>query len=72
MKTNNDNTQAASVAQSDSRPTGDQEVAGSIPAGSGNIEIDHDTFCYGHSLPSADSRRAVVRCAQILFNRVEN
>ena len=44
MKTNNDNTQAASVAQSDSRPTGDQEVAGSIPAGSGNTEIDHDTF----------------------------
>ena len=27
----------ASVAQSDARPTGDQEVAGSIPAGSGNI-----------------------------------
>ena len=27
----------ASVDQSDSRPTGDQEVAGSIPTGSGNI-----------------------------------
>ena len=25
------------MAQSDARPTGDQEVAGSIPAGSGNI-----------------------------------
>ena len=27
----------ASVAQSDACPTGDKEVAGSIPAGSGNI-----------------------------------
>ena len=27
----------ASVAQLDARPTGDQEVAGSTPAGSGNI-----------------------------------
>ena len=26
-----------SVAQSDTRPTGDQEVAGSIPDGTGNI-----------------------------------
>ena len=30
-------TELASVAQSDVRPTGDQEVAGSIPARSGNI-----------------------------------
>ena len=52
----------ASVAQLDAHPTGDQEVAGSTPARlatffrwdwSGNI-------FYGHSLPSADSRRAVV------------
>ena len=52
----------ALVAQLDARPTGDQTVAGSTPAGaaaffrgdwSGNI-------FYGHSLPSADSRRAVV------------
>ena len=28
---------SASVARSDARSTGDQEVAGSIPAGSGNI-----------------------------------
>ena len=32
----------ALVAQSDARPTIDQEVAGSIPAGSG--KIDHETF----------------------------
>ena len=37
--------------QSDARPTGDQEVVGSIPAGSA-------AFC--HSPRSADSRRAVV------------
>ena len=24
------------------------------------MEIDHEIFFYGHSLPSADSRRAVV------------
>ena len=24
------------------------------------VEIDHEIFLYGHSLPSADSRRAVV------------
>ena len=31
------NMSAASVAQSDACPTGDDEIAGSIPAGSGNI-----------------------------------
>ena len=52
----------APVAQLDVRLIGDQEVAGSTPAEVGSI------FCgdwlwnifYGHSLPSADSRRAVV------------
>ena len=52
----------ASVAQSDARPTWDQEVTGSTPAESATF------FCgdwswnifYGHSLPSTDSRRAVV------------
>ena len=36
----------ASVAQSDARPTSDQVVAGSIPAGSRNIleNIDHGIF----------------------------
>ena len=41
--------------------TGDQEVAGSIPTGSSNIlswRLTINIF-YGHSLPSADSRRAV-------------
>ena len=45
---------------------GDQEVAGSTPAEVGNIlswrlimKYSHEIF-YGHSLPSADSRRAVV------------
>ena len=52
----------ASVAQLDARPTGGQEVAGSSPAGSatffrGDLIMK---FFYGHSLPSADSSRAVV------------
>ena len=40
------------MAQSDARPTGNQEAAGSIP-------VRSVTF-YGHSLPSSESRRAVV------------
>ena len=46
------------MAQSDARPTGDQEVEGSIRLGSGNILSSN--IYYGHSLPSADSRRTVV------------
>ena len=44
------------------RPTGDQEVAGSNPAEAGNILSWKliMKFFYGHSLSSADSRRAVV------------
>ena len=61
------------MAQSDAHPTGDQEVAGSIPAGYGNIlpwRLIMKYF-YGHSLPSADARRAVLsflakECAQVL------
>ena len=34
----------ASVAQSDANPTGDQEVAGSIPGPSNNLSIDHEIF----------------------------
>ena len=53
----------ALVPQLDAGLTGDQEVAGSTPIGSATF------FCgdwpwnifYGHSLPCADSRRAVVR-----------
>ena len=51
----------ASLGGSDAHPTGDQ-VTGSTPAEVGNIllwRFDHEIF-YGHSLPSADSRRAVV------------
>ena len=55
----------ASVAHLDERPTGDQEIAGSTPAGLAKsfMEIDHEifsTYFLNHSLPSADSRRAVV------------
>ena len=32
------------MAQSDARPTGDQEIAGSVPAESGNMEIDQELF----------------------------
>ena len=44
------------------RPTGDQEVAGSTPAEVATF-FRGDwlwNIFYGHSLPSADSRRAVV------------
>ena len=52
----------ALVAQSYVHPTGDQEVAGSIPAGFGNILSWRLIMKYflGHSLPYADSRRTVV------------
>ena len=51
------------MTQSDAFPTGDQEVTGSIPAGSGNIllwRLIMKYFACGYSLPSADSRRADV------------
>ena len=38
------------------RLTGDQEVASSMPAGVGSVL----SWVMGHSLPSADSRKAVV------------
>ena len=53
----------ASVDQLDTRLTGDQEFSGSIPAASATsfrAEIDHEIFSTVNSLPSADSRRAVV------------
>ena len=51
------------MAQLDACPTGDQDVAGSTPARSatffrGNLIISN--IFYGHSVPSADSRSAVV------------
>ena len=50
---------SASMAQSDGHPTGDQEVPGLIPTKSNNILFWR--VIHGHSLPSADSRRAAVR-----------
>ena len=52
----------ASVANLDARPTGDQEVAGSTPAGSSTL-FRRDLimkYFYGHSLPSTDSKRTAV------------
>ena len=49
-------------ASVDARPTGDQEVAGSIPAGSAAFfrgDWSWHIFC-GLSIPSADSKREVV------------
>ena len=46
------------MAQSDARPTGDYEVVGSFPGGSGNTfswSLIMKYF-YGHFFPSADSR----------------
>ena len=52
------------MAQLDVRPTGDQKVAGSTPPSPGwqhsFMEICSWNIFYGHFLPSADSRRAVV------------
>ena len=44
------------------RLTGDQEVSGSTPTEVGNILLGDWSWniFYGHSLPSAGSRRAVV------------
>ena len=53
---------SASVAQLDARPTGDQEVAGSIPAESATFfhgELIMNYFLW--FLPSADPKRAFVR-----------
>ena len=50
------------MAQLDARLTGDQEVAGSNPAGLATF-FRRDLimkYFYAYSLPSADSRRAVV------------
>ena len=50
------------MAQSNASPTDNQEVVGTTPAGSGKILswrlIMKNNF-YGHSHPSADSRRIV-------------
>ena len=62
-----------SMAQLDGCPTGDQEVAGSTPTWSATFFHGdwYRNIFYGHSLPSADSRRTVVsfwRISAILVN----
>ena len=52
----------ASVAQSDACPTGDQDVSGFDPRRvlqCSFMDIDHEIFSKGHSLPFTDSGRAV-------------
>ena len=50
------------MAQLDACLTGDQEVVGSTPTGSATVFREYliMKYFYDHSLPSADSRRAVV------------
>ena len=49
----------SSMALLDARLSGDQKFAGSSPTGWVTFFVEI-RFFYGHSLPSADSRRAVV------------
>ena len=59
----------ASVAWLDAHSTGDQEVAGSIPTRSCAIlpwRLIMNIF-YGHSLPSADSRRALLASGKRMY-----
>ena len=66
------------MAQLDTRPTGDQEVAGSIPAGSeySFVEIDHEIFSSVIlSLPLIQEGQLSVsgeRMCTILVNRLED
>ena len=60
----------ASVAQSNARTTCDQELTNSIPVGYGNILSCSRKLFYSHSLPSADSRRAVVSLRQKNVHKV--
>ena len=52
----------ALMAPLDARRIDDQEVGGLPPLGRQHyfVEIDHEIYYYCHSLPSVDSRRAVV------------
>ena len=66
------------MAQSDARSTGIRRSQVRYPPGPTLFRENWswDIF-YGHSLPSADSRRAVVRflakeCTQVLINRLED
>ena len=53
------------MAQSDAHLTGDQEITGSIPVGSGSILLWRLIVKYFlRSFPSADSRRTVASFCQ--------
>ena len=66
----------ASVTRSDVHLTGDQEVPGSIPTGSGNIlpvEIDHEIFSMVILyLLLIQEGQQVKECAQVLVIGFEN
>ena len=51
--------------------TGDQEVAGLNPPDLQHsfVETDHEKIFLGHSLPSVDSRRAVVSFLQKVVHK---
>ena len=65
------------MAQLAAHPTGDKEVAGSIPAGLATfVEINHEIFCsIIHSHPLIPERQLSVsgeRMCTILVNRLED
>ena len=70
--------QPASMAQLDVRPTGDQDVVGSIPFGLARFfrVIDHEIFsAVIHSLPQIQEGQLSVsgeRMCTILVNRLED
>ena len=52
------------MAQSDTRPTGDKEVAGSVPATSGNILLSF--------VETVVMQFLMKECVQVLANRLED
>ena len=65
------------MAQSDARSTGNQEVAGSTPTGSGNsfVEIDHEIFStviLSHWFKTGSFQFRAKECPQKPFNSSED
>ena len=62
------------MAQSDVRPTGDQEVVGSTPAGSSNILSWRliMKYFYSHPLKKDSCQFHVKECAQVLVDSLED
>ena len=58
------------MAQSDARPTGAQEVAGSIPAGSGIILSWRSFSPFRWSKKGMQFQLLAKECAQVLVNRL--